>query len=145
MEQVTGTVQATGTVESMDALMLITELFGWIGIGAGALMLVVGYVRGAFFRGWRETLGVVVLDDAGHRAYRWLGDDNVLYQAPAHEDETQSLEPGDELTVYVNPRDPAVGRADEPTHEGRAFRTTGWILLGAGLLAIVLQIVLLFL
>ena len=54
------------------------------------------------------------------------------------------LEPGDDVTVYVNPRDPSVGRVDDPSHEGRALRTTGGILLGLGVVSIVVQFVLLF-
>jgi len=130
--------------DPIGAVSLITELFTWIGLAAGAVLLVVGLIRGAFFRGWTETLGVVVVDAAGNRVYRWLGDDGVLYEAPAIEDETQVLEPGDDVTVYVNPRDPSVGRTDDPTHEGRALRTTGWILLGLGIVAVVVQFVLLF-
>lgn len=131
--------------DPVDALSLILELFSWIGIAAGLVLLVVGLVRGAFFRGWRETLGVVVLDASGDVVYRWLGDDGVLYEAPSTDDDTQVLEPGEDVTVYVNPRDPAVGRVDDPAHEGRALRTTGWILLGLGIVAVVVQFALLFL
>lgn len=131
--------------DAIDAVSLITELFGWIGIAAGAVLLVIGFLRGAFFRGWTETLGVVVIDAHGDLAYRWLGEDGLLYEAPSDSDETQAREPGDDVTVYVNPRDPSVGRVDDPRHEGRALRTTGWILLGVGMLAVILQFVLLFL
>ena len=127
------------------AASLITELFSWIGLGLGVVLLIAGYLRGAFFRGWREALGVVVLDEQGDLAYRWLGEDGALYEAPAIDDDSQVLEPGEDVTVYVNPRDPSVGRVDDPIHEGRALRTTGWILLGLGLAALVIQFVLLFL
>ncbi|WP_066042482.1 DUF3592 domain-containing protein [Herbiconiux solani] len=126
------------------AASLITELFSWIGLGLGVVLLIAGYLRGAFFRGWREALGVVVLDEQGDLAYRWLGEDGALYEAPAIDDDSQVLEPGEDVTVYVNPRDPSVGRVDDPAHEGRALRTTGWILLGLGLAALVIQFVLLF-
>jgi hypothetical protein len=129
--------------DPVDALGLITELFGWIGVGLGAVLLVVGFVRGAFYRNWPETLGVVVLDDRGVLVYRWMGEDGVLYEAPCDDDESHSPEPGDDVTVYVNPRDPAIGRIDDPSHEGRALRTTGWILLGLGVAAVVLQFVIL--
>jgi hypothetical protein len=131
--------------DAIDAVSLITELFSWIGLGAGVVLLVVGFLRGAYFRGWTETLGVVVIDAQGDLAYRWLGEDNLLYEAPSIDDDTQVLEPGEDITVYVSPRDPSVGRIDDPKHEGRALRTTGWILLGIGALAVVLQFVLLFL
>jgi len=126
------------------AASLITELFSWIGLALGVVLLIAGYLRGAFFRGWREALGVVVLDEQGDLAYRWLGEDGALYEAPAIDDDSQVLEPGEDVTVYVNPRDPSVGRVDDPAHEGRALRTTGWILLGLGLAALVIQFVLLF-
>ncbi|MFB2597141.1 DUF3592 domain-containing protein [Herbiconiux sp. P17] len=131
--------------DAIDAVSLITELFSWIGLAAGAVLLVIGLLRGAYFRGWTETLGVVVIDAQGDLAYRWLGEDGLLYEAPSIDDDTQVLEPGEDVTVYVSPRDPSVGRIDDPRHEGRALRTTGWILLGIGLLAVVLQFVLLFL
>ncbi|SDZ27404.1 DUF3592 domain-containing protein [Herbiconiux ginsengi] len=131
--------------DAIDAVSLITELFSWIGLGAGVVLLVIGLLRGAYFRGWSETLGVVVIDTGGDLAYRWLGDDGLLYEAPSIDDDTQVLEPGEDVTVYVSPRDPSVGRIDDPKHEGRALRTTGWILLGIGALAVVLQFVLLFL
>lgn len=130
--------------DPIGAVSLITELFSWIGLATGLVLLVVGLVRGAFFRGWRETLGVVVIAETGDLAYRWLGDDGMLYEAPAIDDETQVLEPGDDVTVYVSPRDPSIGRTDDPKHEGRALRTTGWILLGLGGVAVVVQFVLLF-
>ena len=130
--------------DPIGAVSLISELFSWIGLGAGAVMLVIGLLRGAYFRGWSETLGVVVVDANGDLAYRWLGEDGLLYEAPSIDDDTQVLEPGDDVTVYVSPRDPAVGRIDDPRHEGRALRTTGWILLALGAAAVVLQFVLLF-
>lgn len=131
--------------DPIDALSLITELFSWVGLAAGAVLVIVGYIRKVVFQGWRETLGVVVVDPRGDLVYRWLGEDGVLYEAPSIDDETQVLEPGDDITVYVNPRDPSVGRVDDPSHEGRALRTTGWILLGLGVVAIVVQFGLLFL
>jgi hypothetical protein len=130
--------------DPIDAVSLITELFSWIGLGAGIVMLVAGLLRGAYFRGWTETLGVVVVDSRGDLAYRWLGDDGMLYEAPSIDDDSQVLEPGDDVTVYVSPRDPSIGRIDNPRHEGRALRTTGWILIGLGVIAVVLQFVLLF-
>lgn len=130
--------------DPIDAVSLITEVLSWIGVVTGIVLVVAGFVRRAVFSGWQQTLGVVVIDGRGERVYRWLGDDGVLYEAPANDDETQVLEPGDDVTVYVNPRDPSVGRVDDPSHEGRALRTTGWILLGLGVVSIVVQFVLLF-
>lgn len=130
--------------DPVDALALILELFSWIGVIGGLLLLVAGFVRGAFFRGWQQTLGVVVVNAGGELAYRWFGDDGELYEALASGDHTKVPEPGDDVTVYVNPRDPATGRIEEPVHEGRALRTTGWILFGLGLAAVVVQFALLF-
>ncbi|WP_368496940.1 sortase [Herbiconiux sp. A18JL235] len=130
--------------DPIDAVSLITEVLSWIGVVTGIVLVVAGLIRRAVFTGWQQTLGVVVIDGRGERVYRWLGDDGVLYEAPANDDETQVLEPGDDVSVYVNPRDPSVGRVDDPSHEGRALRTTGWILLGLGVVAIVVQFVLLF-
>jgi uncharacterized protein YjeT (DUF2065 family) len=128
--------------DPVASVALIVEAFSWIGIALGIVLVVIGLIRGAYYRGWRRTDGVVVVAERGHRAYRWLGDDAVLYEAPADDDESQMLEPGDGVTVYVSPRDPAVGRIDDPKHEGRAFRISGGILLGLGVVSSVLSLVL---
>jgi uncharacterized protein YjeT (DUF2065 family) len=128
--------------DPVASVSLIVEAFSWIGIALGVVLVALGLLRGAYYRGWRKTSGVVVVDDAGHRAYRWLGEDAVLYEAPADEDDTQVLDPGDGIEVYVSPRDPSVGRIDDPRHEGRALRISGWILLGLGAVSSVLSLVL---
>ncbi|AXH36556.1 DUF3592 domain-containing protein [Humibacter sp. BT305] len=128
--------------DPVASVSLIVEAFSWIGVALGIVLLVIGLLRGAFFRGWRRTDGVVVVDESGRRAYRWLGDDAVLYEAPADDDDTQVLDPGDGITVYVSPRDPSVGRIDDPRHEGRALRISGSILLGLGVISSVVSLVL---
>ncbi|ARJ04793.1 hypothetical protein GCM10010988_36170 [Cnuibacter physcomitrellae] len=128
--------------DPVASVSLIVEAFSWIGLALGIVLLVIGLLRGAFFRGWRRTDGVVVVDESGRRAYRWLGDDAVLYEAPADDDDTQVLDPGDGITVYVSPRDPSVGRIDDPRHEGRALRISGSILLGLGVISSVVSLVL---
>jgi hypothetical protein len=131
--------------DAIDRASLIVEAFSWIGLAAGVLLLVLGYVRKAMHRGWKKALGVAVLDANGDLAYRWLGDDGVIYDAPVeHGDEAGIPEPGDDITVYVNPRDPSVGRIDDPAHEGRALRITGWILLAVGVLSAATGVILLF-
>ncbi|WP_378145539.1 DUF3592 domain-containing protein [Cnuibacter sp. UC19_7] len=128
--------------DPVASVSLIVEAFSWIGVALGIVLLVIGLLRGAYFRGWRKTDGVVVVDEGGRRAYRWLGDDAVLYEAPADDDDTQVLDPGDGVTVYVSPRDPSVGRIDDPRHEGRAFRISGSILLGVGVVSSAVSLVL---
>jgi hypothetical protein len=123
----------------------IAELFTWIGLILGGLALVAGLVRGALMRNPRTHRGVVVEADEHSVAFRWFGDDGDIHEASAPPLRRRSVSVGDDLTVYTPRSRPERGRIDPVDHLGRTLRVIGWVLLGIGIFAAVLSIVLLFL
>jgi hypothetical protein len=135
----------------LDAASLVVELLSWIGLIIGSPLLIAGYMRRLAFRGWTETMAVIVArhpnpdaprSDADHtHVFRWLGDDGHLYELPADTQETEQLDEGDDVTVFVNPRRPGQARTGPANKEGHVLRLLGYIFLGVGVLSVVLSIV----
>ena len=123
----------------------IAELFTWIGVILGGIVLVAGFVRGALMRNPRTHRGVVVDVDEHSVGFRWFGDDGDIHEASAPPLRRRTVSVGDDVTVYSPRSRPERGRIDPVDHMGRTLRTIGWVLLGIGLLAATLSIVLLFL
>ena len=123
----------------------IAELFTWIGVLLGGAVLIAGFVRGALMRNPRTHRGVVVDADEHSVGFRWFGDDGDIHESEAPPLRRRSVSVGDEITVYTPRSRPERGRIDPVDHLGRTLRVIGWVLLGIGLLAAVLSIVLLFL
>ena len=123
----------------------IAELFTWIGVLLGGTVLIAGFVRGALMRNPRTHRGVVVDADEHSVGFRWFGEDGDIHEADAPPLRRRTLSVGDEVTVYSPRSRPDRGRIDPVDHMGRTLRVIGWVLLGIGLLAAVLSIVLLFL
>jgi hypothetical protein len=123
----------------------IAELFTWIGVLLGGITLVAGFVRGAMMRNPRTHRGAVVDSEEHSVTFRWFGEDGDIHEASAPPLRRRTMSVGDEVTVYTPRSRPEHGRIDPVDHFGRTLRVIGWVLLGIGLLAAVLSIVLLFL
>lgn len=124
---------------------VIAELFTWIGVLLGGVTLVAGFVRGALMRNPRTHRGAVVEADEHSVTFRWFGDDGDIHESAAPPLRRRTLAEGDEVTVYTPRSRPDRGRIDPVDHFGRTLRVIGWVLLGIGLLASALSILLLFL
>ena len=121
------------------------ELFTWIGVLLGGIALVAGFVRGALMRNPRTYRGAVVESDEHSVLFRWFGEDGDIHEAAAPPLRRRTLGAGDEVTVYTPRSRPDRGRIDPVDLFGRTLRVIGWVLVGIGLLAAVLSVVLLFL
>ncbi len=129
----------------LATVSLVLELLSWIGITVGTALLIAGYARRLAFSGWVKAIAVIVPAPEGEgTVFRWLGIDGYLYELPADTAETVHLEVGDDVEISVNPRRPEQARTDEAHLEGRTIRRTGWLLLGIGVAAVVLSLVLMF-
>lgn len=126
-----------------DALALVLELLTWVGLVPGIVLLVAGYLRKAFAGRFQETWGVIVQSPAGtdHLWFRWMDLNRELQSAPVSLDADESLEIGDEVKVYFDPRNPENGRLDHPSADGRVMRIVGWLLVGIGAGAAIVQLV----
>jgi hypothetical protein len=129
----------------LATVSLVLELLSWIGITVGTALLIAGYARRLAFSGWVKAIAVIVPAPEGEgTVFRWLGIDGYLYELPADTAETVHLEVGDDVEISVNPRRPEQARTDEAHLEGRTIRRVGWLLLGIGVAAVVLSLVLMF-
>ena len=129
----------------LATVSLVLELLSWIGITVGTALLIAGYARRLAFSGWAKAIAVIVPAPEGEgTVFRWLGIDGYLYELPADTAETGHLEVGDDVEISVNPRRPEQARTDEAHLEGRTIRRVGWLLLGIGVTAVVLSLVLMF-
>ncbi|GAB3135971.1 DUF3592 domain-containing protein [Marisediminicola antarctica] len=128
-----------------DAFALVLELITWVGLLPGIVLLAAGYIRKAWASRYQETWGVIVQSPAGtdHLWFRWMDLQRELQSAPVSLDADESLELGDEVKVYFDPRNPENGRLDHPSADGRLMRILGWLLVGVGSAAAIVQIVIL--
>ncbi|PJJ65531.1 sortase [Compostimonas suwonensis] len=127
----------------LAAISLIVELFTWIGLVAGALFLIIGISIGIGARRWVETSAAVIDDEEGLRV-RWLATDRELYELPITPIQLAELPDVDDLVIFYDDRHPERCRFHTPTHDGRAVRITGWVLIITGVLAGAASIALLF-
>jgi hypothetical protein len=130
-------------LDAIDTLAIISELFTWIGLLGGVVLLTIGLTIRAHAGNWVKTTGVVATGGGGN-VLRWFDNDGEVHQTDATTAESAHLAPGSDITVYFRPRRPHVSRTDSPDHDGRAILTTGAVLLGIGLLAAIVGLVLLF-
>lgn len=130
-------------MSATSALSLILELVTWVALLPGIVFLIVGYVRKAMAGRYEQTWGVVIPSPAGttHPWFRWMDESRELQSAPIPVDGEETLEPGDEITVYMDRRNPDRGRLDDPAGDGRAPRVIGWILIAVGLAATAVQLI----
>lgn len=129
-----------------DVVSLVLELVTWVTLVPGAVLLTVGYLRRSIAGGYEKTWGVIIPSPAGstHPWFRWLDESRELQSAPLPADADESLELGDEITVYIDRRRPDRARLDDPKADGRPLRVVGWILLAVGSAAAFIQLIALF-
>lgn len=126
-----------------SALPLILELVTWVALVPGVIALIIGYVRKAMADRYEQTWGVVIPSPAGtaHPWFRWMDASRELQSAPIPTDGDEALQPGDEIMVYMDRRNPDRGRLDDPAADGRPQRVVGWVLVAIGLAAGMIQLI----
>ena len=130
-------------VNTLDALALLCELFTWIGLIGGVLVLPLGVAARIAGKRWVRTTGVIASGPMGPLV-RWFDTAGDVHQVDATTPECTGLEVGSDIPVYFSPRRPDRMRTDSPTHDGRALLLLGGILLVIGILAWVAGLLLLF-
>ncbi|MBC7519037.1 MAG: hypothetical protein H7248_09210 [Microbacteriaceae bacterium] len=130
-----------------DAISLALELLTWLALVPGSVLLLIGLARRAWAKRFEETCGVVIASPAGtaHPWIRWLDLDRELQSAPIPLADAADHTIGDEVTVFFDPRNSENGRLDHPSTDGRVFRVTGIMLMAIGILAVLIQLILLLL
>lgn len=123
---------------------IISEILTLIGFLVGGALYVAGLsVRGISGR-WMRTDAVIAAALPTH-VVRWYDHEGDVHERPADTHETHQLEPGDDVLVWFRRRAPERCRTHDPALDGKALRVVGLVLLGIGLVAAVLGIVIMFL
>lgn len=137
------TLYSESVADWLGTISMVAELFAWIGVALGLVLLAGGAVRALAVRRWRTLPGVVVDADDESIAFRWFDDDGIQEgRVPA--EHGSSVAVGDHVSVHVAPGRPGSARIDPVDHLGRALRVSGWLVLGVGVLAGLVSLVLLF-
>ena len=130
-------------VNTLDALSVLCELFTWIGLLGGLLLIPFGIAARVAGRRWIRTTGVIASGPLGPLV-RWFDTAGEVHQADARTPESAGLEVGSDIPVFFSPRRPDRMRTDSPAHDGRALLLLGGILLVIGILAWIAGLLLLF-
>lgn len=125
----------------LDAIAIAAEVFAWLTLPIGIVLLSIGLARRSWSRRYVATKAVVAAADAGEVTLRWFGDGGAVHETYAPPS-TQAAAVGDARTVWVHPGRPDEARVDDPAHDGRILTTLGGILTGTGVVALVLSTVL---
>lgn len=125
----------------LDAIAIAAEVFAWLTLPIGIVLLSAGLARRSWSRRYVITKAVVVAADASEVSLRWFGDGGAVHETIA-EPSVPASAVGDARTVWVHQSRPDEARLDDPAHDGRILTTLGWILSGTGVVAVMLSTVL---
>lgn len=132
-------------MDAIDSLALVSELFTWIGLISGAILLAIGLIIRATTGRWVKATGVIAAGEPNQgNLLRWFDRLGDVHQVDATTAECEGLLPGNDITVYFDARRPNRGRTDSPEHDGRGLIVTGGILLVIGIVASLTGLFLLF-
>lgn len=123
---------------------IISEILTLVGLLAGVPLLITGLIAHGISHRWVKTDGVIAVSKSGS-VIRWYDGEGDVHAGHQNTHESHGLVPGDDIPVWYLPRWPGRCRTDDPSHDGRALRLTGLILVGVGVAAAVVGVVLMFL
>lgn len=124
----------------LDAIAIAAEVFAWLTLPIGIVLLSIGLARRSWSRRYASTKAVVAAVHDHEVTLRWFGDGGAVHEMRA-EPSAQAAVVGDARTVWVHPSRPDEARIDDPAHDGRILTTLGWILTAIGAIAVVLSTV----
>ncbi|MDH6235313.1 DUF3592 domain-containing protein [Cryobacterium sp. CG_9.6] len=122
---------------------IISEILTLVGLAAGIPLLITGLIVRAVSHRWVKADGVIAVSKNGS-VIRWFDGQGDVHAGHQNTHESQGLLPGDDIPVWYLPRSPDRCRTDNPSHDGRALRLTGLILILVGVVAAIFGFVLMF-
>lgn len=127
--------------EPLDAIAIAAEVFAWLALPLGIVLLVIGIGRRSWSSRYRTAKAVVATVRDRDAKIRWFGEEGDV-----HESTSPLTGPipavGDARTVWVHPSRPDTPRLDDPEHDGRVLLTLGGILTTVGVVATLVSFVL---
>lgn len=118
----------------------IAELFTWLGLLLGLLVLLAGVIVRLFEGSW-STAEADVAEIDGDVQLAWLGEDGQVYRRFLDPDERHAIGSADRVTVHYRRDRPLQAHLDKRTHGSRVLVLLGIILTAVGIVAAVAQIV----
>lgn len=120
--------------EPLDAIAIAAEVFAWLTLPVGLVLLISGLARHSWSRRYQPVKAVITTVHNTDAKLRWFGDGGAV-----HESTSPLTGPipavGDARTVWVHPSRPESPRLDDPAHDGRVLLTLGGILTSVGIIA----------
>lgn len=120
--------------EPLDAIAIAAEVFAWLTLPVGLVLLISGLARRSWSRRYQPVKAVITTVHNTDAKLRWFGDGGAV-----HESTSPLTGPipavGDARTVWVHPSRPESPRLDDPAHDGRVLLTLGGILTSVGIIA----------
>jgi hypothetical protein len=128
-------------VTILEIIGLMAEVFTWVGLGLGAVCLLVLLLVRTFGGRWIEADGLAVTE-SGETRLRWMSlqglHERLLDPADHHVTDPAAIR------LFYSQRNPSRIRFDAVGHGERTMRLLTWLLLGLGLLALVVSTILIF-
>jgi hypothetical protein len=118
----------------------IAELFTWLGLLTGVIVLLAGLVVRLLEGTWL-TAEADVAEIDGDLQLAWLADDGQVYRRFLDPEERHAVGAVDRVTVHYRHDRPLRAHLDKRTHGSRVLVLLGLILTGVGIVAAVAQIV----
>ncbi|TDW30108.1 sortase [Cryobacterium psychrophilum] len=122
---------------------VITEILTLVGFVAGIPLLIMGLIVRMVSHRWVKADGVIAVSKTGS-VIRWFDGQGDVHAGQQNTHESHGLLPGDDIPVWFRPRSPDRCRTDDPSHDGRALRLTGLLLILVGVASGIFGLVLMF-
>jgi alkylhydroperoxidase family enzyme len=123
----------------LDRVGEIAELFTWLGLLTGVLVLVLGLVVRLFEGTWLTAQADADEID-GDVQLAWLADDGEVYRRFLDPDERATVGTAERVTVHYRRGRPLDAHLDKRTHASRVLVLLGTILTAVGVVALVVQL-----
>ncbi|NYF17582.1 hypothetical protein HDC37_002427 [Microbacterium sp. AK009] len=132
------------TTSADTAVNAVLEIFSWVGLGLGGVVLLVGVILALADGTWEPVTVMIDDDEEGGRIARWFGSDGEIGQAHLTPEQLTALEGQDSASAFAR-----------RGYSGRMRLTRGWPvvrfvawfgvgLTGLGFLSLVVSWILLF-
>ncbi len=127
--------------EPLDAIAIAAEVFAWLALPVGIVLLAVGIGRRAWSSRYTTAKAVVATVRDRDAKIRWFGEEGEVRESTSPLT-GQIPAVGDARTVWVHPSRPDTPRLDDPSHDGRVLLTLGGILTTVGSIATIVSFLL---
>lgn len=124
----------------LDRVGEIAELFTWLGLLMGVLVLLVALVVRLVEGHWL-TADADTAEIDGDLQLTWIADDGEVYRRFLEPDERETVGAAPRVTVHYRKGRPLRAHLDKRTHASRVLLLLGTILTGVGVIALVVQLV----